>query len=74
MSQAIYTVTGMTCGHCVDAVSQALRELGGVSEVDVDLATGRVAVTSANALPTEQVRAAVTEAGYELARDNGQSL
>ncbi|TDO35157.1 copper chaperone CopZ [Kribbella sp. VKM Ac-2527] len=71
MSQTTYIVTGMTCGHCVDAVSGSLRALAGVRQVDVDLATGRVTVTSDDALPTDEVRAAVTEAGYELATDNG---
>ena len=72
MSQTTYTVTGMTCGHCVDAVSQSLRALAGVRQVDADLPTGHVTVTSDAALRTEDVQAAVAEAGYELAADGRQ--
>jgi copper chaperone len=62
-----YTVTGMTCGHCVQAVSGELSSLPGVSDVRVDLASGAVTVTSAAPLADDDVRAAVDEAGYELA-------
>ena len=62
-----YTVTGMTCGHCVQAVTSELSALAGVAEVQVDLASGAVTVTSAAPLPDADVRAAVDEAGYELA-------
>jgi copper chaperone len=64
--QSSYTVTGMTCGHCVSAVTTELSRLPGVSDVQVDLPTGRVVVTSAAELPADQVRAAVDEAGYAL--------
>ncbi|MFC5748863.1 heavy-metal-associated domain-containing protein [Actinomadura rugatobispora] len=66
MSTATYTVTGMTCGHCVNSVKEEVGQVAGVSEVAVDLATGRVTVTSAAPLDVAQVRAAVEEAGYEL--------
>jgi copper chaperone CopZ len=62
-----YSVTGMTCGHCAQAVTSELTALPGVAEVRVDLGTGSVTVTSAAPLADEQVRAAVDEAGYELA-------
>ncbi len=62
-----YTVTGMTCGHCVQAVTGELTGLPGVAGVEVDLGTGSVTVTSAEPLSDEAVRAAVDEAGYELA-------
>ena len=62
-----YTVTGMTCGHCVQAVTGELGALPGVDAVQVDLGTGAVTVTSAEPLPADAVRAAVDEAGYELA-------
>jgi copper chaperone CopZ len=64
---ATYTVTGMTCAHCVNAVTGELTTLPGVTDVRVDLTTGAVAVTSAAPLGTDDVRAAVDEAGYELA-------
>ncbi|MEH0938632.1 heavy-metal-associated domain-containing protein [Micromonospora psammae] len=62
-----YTVTGMTCEHCVRAVTGELSALPGVEEVRVDLTAGTATVTSAGPLAEESVRAAVDEAGYELA-------
>ena len=62
-----YIVTGMTCGHCVASVTEEVGELAGVTEVDVVLETGAVTVTSAEPLDEAAVRAAVEEAGYELA-------
>ena len=67
MTTSTYSVTGMTCGHCVSAVRTEVGELPGVTGVAVDLATGRVTVTSGAPLDTASVRAAVEEAGYELA-------
>jgi len=62
-----YTVTGMTCSHCVQAVTGELSALPGVADVRVDLASGAVTVTSAAPLTDDAVREAVDEAGYELA-------
>lgn len=67
MTTSTYTVTGMTCGHCVNAVSGEIGALPGVTAVDVDLATGLVTVTSERPLDAAAVRAAVDEAGYALA-------
>ncbi|MGC4877282.1 heavy-metal-associated domain-containing protein [Micromonospora sp. DT43] len=61
-----YAVTGMTCAHCVLAVTDELSALPGVRQVQVDLASGTATVTSDNPLPDESVRAAVDEAGYVL--------
>jgi copper ion binding protein len=61
-----YTVTGMTCQHCVDAVTSEIGEVPGVTGVEVDLDTGRVEV-SGEGFTDEQVAAAVDEAGYQLA-------
>jgi len=62
-----YRVTGMTCDHCVVAVTRELSALPGVCEVRVDLATGDVSVSHDAPLDQEQVAAAVDEAGYQLA-------
>ncbi|MEV0604894.1 cation transporter [Polymorphospora rubra] len=62
-----YTVVGMTCGHCVQAVTGELTALPGVRDVQVELPTGAVSVTSDAPLELDTVRAAVDEAGYELA-------
>ena len=67
MSQSTYTVTGMTCGHCVASVTEEITEIDGVTDVVVDLPTGLVTVTSAEPLDEAHVRAAVEEAGYQLA-------
>ncbi|RSM89424.1 heavy-metal-associated domain-containing protein [Kibdelosporangium aridum] len=67
MSQSTYTVEGMTCSHCVSSVTEEVEQIAGVRNVDVDLATGKVTVTSDTDLSIDDVRAAVTEAGYQLA-------
>jgi copper chaperone len=67
MSTATYTVVGMTCGHCVNAVTEEVSALPGVTGVDVDLASGGVTVTSDAPVEEAAVRAAVEEAGYEVA-------
>lgn len=64
-----FLITGMTCGHCVSSVTEELSELDHVDAVDVDLNVGgasRVRVSASAPLDVEKVRAAVSEAGYEL--------
>lgn len=67
MDTATYTVVGMTCGHCVSSVTEEVSEVTGVIDVDVDLATGRLTVTSATPVDDASIRSAVTEAGYQVA-------
>jgi copper chaperone len=67
MSTQTYTVTGMTCSHCVSSVSTEIGKLDGVSDVQVDLGSGTVTVTSQQPLDDAAVGAAVDEAGYALA-------
>jgi len=70
ITTATYAVTGMTCSHCVAAVTEEVSRLDGVSSVDIDLNAGgdsRVTVTSTAPLPVEAIRDAVDEAGYTLA-------
>ena len=62
-----YVVTGMVCQHCVSAVSQQIGAIQGVTNVEVDLTTGRVSVPSNRALDDAMVRSAIDEAGYEIA-------
>lgn len=66
MTSNQYTVKGMTCSHCVSAVSEEVSRLDGVTDVQVDLPSGVVTVSSTTALDVTAVRAAVDEAGYEL--------
>jgi copper chaperone len=71
LTSATYQVTGMTCEHCVHAVSGELKNLGGVSDVTVQLNLGgqsAVTVISDAPLSAEAVAAALDEAGgYQLA-------
>lgn len=62
-----YTVTGMTCAHCVASVSEEVNEISGVEGVEVVLETGSLTVTSADPLDDASIRAAVEDAGYQLA-------
>lgn len=67
MTTTSYTVTGMTCDHCVAAVREEVGKVDGVSRVDVELASGRVTIESESPLDPAAVAAAVDEAGYEVA-------
>ena len=64
-----YKVAGMTCGHCVSAVTMELSLLPSVTAVDVDLEAGLVAGTSDAQLDEALVAAAIDEAGYELVKN-----
>lgn len=71
MTATTYTVTGLTCEHCVHAVTEELTSLSGVTRVSVELVPGgesKVTVTSDAPLPDEAVSTALDEAGdYRLA-------
>ena len=64
-----YIVTGMVCQHCVSAVTHELSAIESVTDVQVDLATGQVTVTSEGHLDDAEVRAAIDEAGYEISAE-----
>ena len=66
MSTLTYSVSGMTCGHCVNAVTSELTAVAGVTEVSVDLTTKLVVVSGTN-LEDDALRAAIEEAGFEPA-------
>lgn len=66
MTTTAYTVTGMTCEHCARSVTEELEALPAVSSVSVELASGRVTVVSTGTVTDDEVRAAVSEAGYQL--------
>ncbi|MGW7819217.1 heavy-metal-associated domain-containing protein [Streptomyces puniciscabiei] len=63
----VYKVTGMSCGHCEGSVSGEISQIPGVSSVKAVASTGEVTVVSAAPLDDKAVRAAVDEAGFELA-------
>ena len=66
MTTSTWTVSGMTCGHCVSSVTEEVSAVAGVEKVDVDLAPGLLTVTSEEPLDDAAVRAAVEEAGYQV--------
>ncbi|HMT49812.1 heavy-metal-associated domain-containing protein [Dietzia sp. UBA5065] len=63
---ATFTVSGMTCGHCVASVEEEVSEIPGVTDVEVELESGRLVVVSSDPVDPAAVRAAVDEAGYTL--------
>ena len=71
MTTTTYNVAGMTCGHCVSAVTEEISKLPGVTDVSIDLVAGGttpVTVTSSEPLDEAAVSEAVDEAGYEVVR------
>jgi copper chaperone len=69
MSESVtrsYAITGMTCEHCLASVREEVAEVAGVQTIDIDLASGRLTV-GGEGFGDEAVRAAVAEAGYEVA-------
>ena len=67
MATASYSVIGMTCDHCVNAVRHEIALIEGVTKVDVELTSGQVSVESAAPIDEATVNAAVVEAGYAVA-------
>jgi len=65
-TKSVYTVHGMSCGHCASSVTEQVTALGGVQKVDIDVESGQVVVFSQAPLALEKVSAAVTEAGFRL--------
>lgn len=67
MEQTVIAVSGMTCEHCVRAVSAEIGKIAGVSGVEVDLASGLVAIAAESVPDHAALQAAVDAAGYQLA-------
>ncbi|QHI98841.1 hypothetical protein GT347_13090 [Xylophilus rhododendri] len=63
--QEQFKVEGMSCQHCVKAVTQAIQDLDPDAQVKIDLPSGRVDVSAAS--PREEIRQAIQEAGYQAA-------
>lgn len=68
MSTTTFTVKGMTCGHCVNHVTEEVKKIAGVNGVEVELETGAVTVSSESEITADQMESAVVEAGYELVK------
>jgi len=68
MNTLILNVTGMSCMGCVNSVKNLVNALAGISQVDVDLATGRVEIKHDPAqTQTQQIRSAIEDGGYGIA-------
>jgi copper chaperone len=67
MHTASYLVTGMTCQHCVHAVTEEVSAVPGVDDVSVDLDSGQLTVVSKDEVPFATIASAVDEAGYAVA-------
>ena len=65
MTQTIF-VNGMTCGHCINSVTEELSKINGVKKVEVDLASGKVDIDSNEEISKVKIEEAIKEAGYEL--------
>lgn len=65
-SSSTYTVQGMTCDHCAGSVTAEVTKIPGVTDVAVDVAGGRLTVTSTEPVSSDAVTEAVEEAGYEV--------
>jgi copper chaperone len=59
-------INGMSCNHCVMAVTKALSEVDGITDVKVDLATGEATFDERDPVDMNAVRGAVKQAGYEV--------
>jgi copper chaperone len=66
MEQSVIVVTGMTCDHCANAVRAEIARIPGVSQVDVDVASGQVKIGAEPRPDLAALREAVETAGYEL--------
>lgn len=69
MTTTEFQVTGMSCGHCENAIREEVSQIAGITDIAVSAASGRLTVTTTGAAVDEAaVIAAVDEAGYEAAR------
>lgn len=68
METKVFTVPGISCGHCKIAITQSVQGLAGVAGINVDVAGKRVTVSFDSARVGEgQIRAAIEDAGYDVA-------
>ena len=65
-STTTYNVVGMSCAHCVASVTEEVSVIPGVEDVQVDLASGAVTVTSDQPVSADAIKAAVEDAGYHV--------
>ncbi|MEL0149427.1 MAG: cation transporter [Pontimonas sp.] len=76
MSTVVVDVQGMTCQHCVKAVTSEIEGIEGVTGVDIALepeGTSQVTVESESAVSSDVLRDAIAEAGYDMVGVQGSS-
>lgn len=66
-STQTFAITGMTCGHCVQSVTEEVSEIAGIRDVVVDLESASLTFSSDEEISRDAVIAAVTEAGFSVA-------
>lgn len=66
MTSASYTVQGMTCDHCVGSVTAEVTKISGITDISVDVAAGRLTVSSDEPISDAAIVEAVEEAGYQI--------
>jgi len=67
VEQATWQVNGMTCEHCVRAVTNAVQSVAGTADVRVDLKSGRLVFRYQPGTDLERIKANIEDAGYEVA-------
>jgi len=67
MVTRVYRVPGVSCQHCVRAITEELRKIEGVHDIEVNLAAKIVRVVSEDTVPDERIRSGIEEAGYTIA-------
>lgn len=68
MTTTEFQVTGMSCGHCENAIREEVSQIAGITDIAVSATSGRLTVTTTGAVDEAAVIAAVDEAGYKAAR------
>jgi copper chaperone len=66
---SIIKVMGMSCQHCVMSVTKALNQLGGIQNIQVDLAKGEVRFDNTKEVASNRIEKAIKDAGYEVIAD-----
>jgi copper chaperone len=67
MVERVYSVPGVNCEHCVNAINKELSQIEGIQKIDVDLQTKKVKVQASESVPDERIRAGIDEAGFDIA-------
>lgn len=60
-------IKGMSCNHCVMAVTKVLRDIDGIRNVNVDLKNGEAAFDEVDPVDMETIKEHIRKAGYEVA-------